>query len=243
MYEKNEKNKNAIYFFTCATSALMNNQSSPTLKTSRVPITRKVRFDVVMTSSPELIEPPTPEPEPVVLPPHEVRQFLREIFAPKLKREKNAPADYEDDTVDALMLEIKNFKNVHRIDPGDLLFQSIQVLLDDARLHKTPDYMDWAGCMKLTFQPFRSVWKYTNLIANEDDQAECVFQIYEYCQNPKRPHLRDGFPYIISTLVGGDILCSEASAMFVDAMLQSDDEAEKVVGEQLQPILSYSCPW
>ncbi len=53
--------------------------------------------------------------------PDEIRTFLREVFAPTL-----AGAEAPTEGVDAVLLEVKNFKNVHNLNPSQVLFQSIQ---------------------------------------------------------------------------------------------------------------------
>ena len=181
---------------------------------------------------------PETTPAQTTTPRHKIRHFLQEVMLPKLQN-----GTYEDLGVDALMLEIKNFKNVNNLPPMCLLSQAIQLLLDESRLHKSPDYSEWKDMIKHTFQPFRSFWQYATMITDTCDRTECIFQVYEYCQNPKRPHLKKGFPYIISTLLGGDILCPVSTAEFTDAMLCSEEESERQVGEDIQPFLSQSCPW
>ncbi len=170
--------------------------------------------------------------------PDEIRTFLREVFAPTL-----AGAEAPTEGVDAVLLEVKNFKNVHNLNPSQVLFQSIQVLLDASNLHRHPNPEDWHDCIKKTFRPFGSLWQYTRAITDQDDRSECLFDLYDYCQNQKRPHLKRGFPYIVTSLLAGDIVCPIAAASFVDAMLRSDEANERDEGHALQPFLSRSCPW
>lgn len=164
--------------------------------------------------------------------PYEVRNFLREVLVSN-----------QDHEVGSLMLEVKNFKSVHNLNPDILLFQAIHVILDSANLHKTKDVSEWHTPIQKQTRPFKNLWNYTTQITDSAERAECIFQIFEYCQNPKRPHLKKGFPYIVSTLSSEQILCPLSVAEFIDAMTLSDDDSEKEVGDELKRVYSNSCPW
>jgi len=166
--------------------------------------------------------------------PFEVKNFLREVLVPT--------GGYQDSEVDATLLEIKNYKNINNLEAMVLMSSAVQVLLDQCGLHKAePDR--WKNAIKSKFKPFQSVWTYLRHISDEQDRCECIFDLYEYCQNPKRPHLQKGFPHIFTSLLAGDIICPVSAAQFVDAMKRSEDGEEQQQGEQLAPLLTQSCPW
>ena len=169
----------------------------------------------------------------------QIRTFLREVFEPHLNPKAFV---YRDAEVDPVVLEVKNFKCVYQIEPSELMFEAIQVLLDQSNLHKTP-VLDWNENIKRRFAPFRSLWTYTKNITDAEDRTDCIMNVFEYCSNPKRPHLQRGFPHIVSSLLAGDILCPVSAANFVDAMLRSDEDSERQVGHTMQPMLSQSSPW
>lgn len=164
--------------------------------------------------------------------PYEVRNFMRDVLVSN-----------QDNDVDSLMLEVKNFRSVHNLNPDILLFQALHVILDSAKLHKVKNIEEWHTPIREQTRPFRNLWAYTSQITDSTERAECIFQIFEYCQNPKRPHLKNGFPYIVSALSAEQILCPLSVAEFIDAMNLSDDESEKEVGDELKRVYSNSCPW
>jgi len=149
---------------------------------------------------------------------------------------------YRDESVDDVMLEIKNLKNTNNLSAAQLLGNSVTVLLNRIPLQRF-DVEEWSSEIARTCKPFENLWHYLRYIADNDDREELVFRVYEYCQNPKRPHLRDGFGYIVSALLAGGILCEVSAAGFIQAMENSDDSEEQKVGSRLVPFLSRSCPW
>jgi len=152
------------------------------------------------------------------------------------------PNTYRDEQIDELMLEIKNLKNTNNLSAAQLLGNSVLVLLNRIPLQRFL-VDDWAAEISQTCKPYENLWQYLRRISDDSDREELVFQIYEYCQNPKRPHLRNGFGFIVSSLLAGNILCEVSAAKFIEAMENSDDETERAAGITLVPFLSRSCPW
>ena len=167
---------------------------------------------------------------------YQIQTILQELL---VEPSQNA---YQDDQVDALMLEIKNLKNSNDLNAAQLLSNSVLVLLNRLPLHRNA-VDDWPNLVSRTFKPFSNLWHYLRCIADDDDKSECIFQVYEYCQNPRRPHLEAGFGIIISSLLAGDIICPVSAVKFIEAMENSDDVNERHAGVQLVPFLSRSCPW
>jgi len=164
-----------------------------------------------------------------------VRDVLRDLLVPY------ASNTYRDETVDAFMLEIKNFRNTNNLGAHQLLSSAVLVLLDRCNFHKNV-VEDWPKVFNNVFQPYLPLWKYLATISTDDDRSECVFQVFEYCQNPKRPHLGPGFYYIIGSLMAGNIVCPISAMQFTEAMQQSDEEDERRVAKKMVSFLSKSWP-
>jgi len=154
----------------------------------------------------------------------------------------NGGTTYRDEQIDELMLEIKNLKNTNNLSASQLLGNSVLVLLNRIPLQRF-DVEDWSTEISRTCKPFENLWGYLRRISDDDDREELVFRMYEYCQNPKRPHLREGFGFIVSALLAGNILCEVSAAKFIEAMENSDDASERSSGANLVPFLTRSCPW
>lgn len=164
--------------------------------------------------------------------PFEIRQVLNDLLVMPTQKTFG---------VDALMLELKNFRNVHNLEAYQLLGNSVIVLLDRCNLTRNiPE--DWPKVIGNVFRPYLPVWQYYQTIADDEARSECIFQVFEYCQNPKRPHLGPGFYYIIGSLLAGGIICPVSALQFVEAMELSEEEEERKAGKKLLPLLSRSWP-
>ncbi len=154
------------------------------------------------------------------------------------------PDGYVDDYVDPIVFEVKNFKNVSNSEPSDILSAAIQVLLDRCNLHKYNNNLDaWHDLIRKEFQKFNNLWSYVNNITEPRDRCQSILDLYEYCQNEKRPHLQKGFYQITTSLQSGSIFCVLSTEQFCETMERSEEIHEKETGKKLRPYLSRSCPW
>lgn len=164
----------------------------------------------------------------------EIRNVLNELLTPPVA----VPETYG---VDAFMLEIKNFRNVNNLEAYQLLGNSVLVLLDRCNLsQQVPE--KWPTTIGSILQPYSGLWQYLKTISDDQDRSECIFQVFEYCQNPKRPHLKPGFYYIIGSLLAGNIVCPVSILLFIEAMNSSEEEEERQTGKKIEPLLSQSWP-